>query len=300
MEDLLGRGESVRVLDDFSTGREENLAPFAGRFELHRADLRDADAVRRAVEGVDFVLHQAAIPSVSRSMADPLTSHAANVTGTLQLLHAAAQAGVKRFVYAASSSAYGETAELPKVEGMRELPISPYGVSKFAAELYCRSFAQCFGLHTVCLRYFNVFGPRQVFDSPYTGVIAIFSNALLEGRSPVIFGDGEQTRDFNYIENTVLANRLACQADVPPGRTYNVAGGQRITLNTLVAILQELTGCDAAPEYAAERAGDIRHSLAGIEAARNELGYEPPVDVREGLRRTVAWYRELRQAGGAG
>jgi nucleoside-diphosphate-sugar epimerase len=225
---------------------------------------------------------------------DPLTSNDANVGGTLNLLWAAKEQRVARFVYAASSSAYGETPELPKVETMREDPISPYGVTKYVGELYARCFARCYGLHTVCLRYFNVFGPRQVFDSPYTGVIAIFANALLDGRAPRIFGDGEQTRDFNYIENNVEANLLACERDVPPGATYNIAGGERIAISALARMLAELTGRAIAPEHAPERPGDIRHSLADISAARAELGYEPRVDVRTGLRKTVDWYREIR------
>lgn len=294
VDEIVRRGGHVRVLDDFSTGRAENLAHHGERVEIVRGDIRDLRTVMGAVDGVDYVLHQAAIPSVSRSVEDPLTSNSANVDGTLNLLWAAKQHKVKRFVYAASSSAYGETPELPQVETMREGPISPYGVTKFVGELYCKSFALCYGLHTVALRYFNVFGPRQVFDSPYTGVIAIFANALLDGKRPKIFGDGEQTRDFNYIANTVQANLRACEADVAPGSMYNIAGGKRISLNELVEILRELTGSDLEPVYAPERAGDIRHSLADISRARAELGYQPSVDVREGLARTVEWYKALR------
>ncbi|MCB9882183.1 MAG: SDR family oxidoreductase [Planctomycetes bacterium] len=296
---LVERGHETRVIDNFDTGREENLAHHGNGVTVFRADIRDAEAVERAMRGVDYVLHEAALPSVAKSVLDPITSHEANVNGTLNLLWAAHRASVKRFVYAASSSAYGETPVLPKVEDMREDPISPYGVGKFVGELYARCFAKIYGLHTICLRYFNVFGPRQVFDSPYTGVIAIFIHALLNGEAPKVFGDGEQTRDFNYIANTVQANLLACTADAPPGSTFNIAGGKRITINELCAMLSELTGQDSAPEHLEERTGDIKHSLADIAAARTVLGYEPTVDVREGLSRTVEWYKSLREAGSA-
>ena len=294
MDEIVRRGGTVRVLDDFSTGRAENLAHHGEQVQVIRGDIRRLDTVMSATEGVDYVLHQAAIPSVTRSVEDPITSNAANVDGSLNLLWAAKEHGVKRFVYAASSSAYGETPELPKVETMREGPISPYGVGKFVGELYARCFAECYGLHTVCLRYFNVFGPRQVFDSPYTGVIAIFANALLDGKAPTICGDGEQTRDFNYIANNVQANMLACEADVPPGSLFNIAGGKRITINELCAILRELTGSDIEPKHIAERPGDIKHSLADISDARDQLGYEPEFDVRAGLEKTVEWYKSLR------
>lgn len=291
---LVERGDDVRVIDDFSSGRLENLAHHGNRIEIVRGDIRDTETVMQAVRGAQYILHQAAIPSVTRSVEDPLTTNEANITGTLNLLWAARSHGVRRFVYAASSSAYGETPELPKRESMREDPISPYGVTKFVGELYARCFAKVYGLHTVCLRYFNVFGPRQVFDSPYTGVIAIFTNALLDGKAPRIYGDGEQSRDFNFIANTVQANLRACAADVPPGAVYNIACGDRITVNELVGMLNELTGSTIAAEHVDERAGDIRHSLADIASAVDELGYAPAVSVREGLKRTVEWYRGLR------
>ena len=240
---LLSRGEAVRGVDNFSTGKKENLAEIAGRIEVHEADITDLDAMHRACKGVDFVLHQAAIPSVPKSVLDPLGSNEANVDGTVNVLVAARDAKVKRVVYAASSSAYGDTPTLPKHEGMKPDPISPYAVAKLASEHYMVSFFRCYGLETVCLRYFNIFGPRQDPSSPYSGVLAKFITQMLKGEQPTIFGDGEQSRDFTYIDNAVNANLLACKADASKaaGEVFNVATGRRVTLNETFKALQPLT-----------------------------------------------------------
>jgi len=299
VEALLRRGDDVRVIDNFATGRRENLAEAeswaaegGGHYELLEGDIRDPETVRRAVEGCDVVLHQAAIPSVARSVADPLTSHGVNVDGTLNLLLAARDLGVKRFVAASSSSLYGESPTLPKVETMCPDPISPYGLDKLAAETYCRLFHRLYGLGTVALRYFNVFGPRQDPSSEYSAVIPKFTAALLAGRAPTIYGDGGQTRDFTYIENVVRANLLAAEApEEACGEAYNIACGERISLLDLVERLGRITGREIAPVHGDPRPGDIRHSLADIGKARRLLGYEPVVTLDEGLERTVAWYR---------
>ena len=294
-EAILRRGDDVRVLDDFSTGRRENLREAAawaasggGRFELLEGDIRDAATCARAMEGVDHVLHEAAIPSVQRSVRDPRTTNAVNVGGTLELLHAARQAGVKRFVFASSSSLYGESETLPKVETMPPSPLSPYALQKLAGETYCRLFHALYGLPTIALRYFNVFGPRQDPGSEYSAVIPRFVSALRGGRRPIVYGDGEQTRDFTFIANVVQANLRACEAEPQAfGRAFNVACGERISLNGLLRELSHLLGTEARPEYAPPRPGDVRHSLAGIDSARQGLGYVPQIDLAEGLRRTV-------------
>ncbi|HXE91080.1 MAG TPA: SDR family oxidoreductase [Terriglobales bacterium] len=291
---LVERGEQVRGLDNLSTGRLENIADIRNQLEFRQADLLDAAAAADACRGADYVLHQAAIPSVPRSVADPVGSNRANVDATVHLLEAARKAGVKRVVYAASSSAYGDTPTLPKREDMTPNPISPYAVAKLAGELYMTSFWRCYGLETVSLRYFNIFGPRQDANSQYSAVMARFITRMLSGQPPVIYGDGEQSRDFTYIENAVAANLLACTrpaADVA-GRVFNIAGGQRVTINQIFRLLQKLTGFQGEPEHEAERAGDIKHSLADISLAKKHLGYEPTVDLEEGLRRTVEWYRK--------
>ncbi len=295
VEALLARGHTVRVLDNFSTGRRENLAGFAGRIDLIEGDLAALDDVRRAVQGVEVVLHQGAIPSVPRSIEDPLASNAANTTGTLNVLVAARDAGVRRVVYASSSSVYGDQdMARPKVETMIPCPISPYGVAKLSAEHYCQVFYTVYGLETVALRYFNVFGPRQDPASMYAAVIPRFITALQRGDPPTIYGDGEQTRDFTYVGNVVSGNLLA--ADAPAeraaGEVFNLAAGQQTSLNTLVEMLHELTGQRVEPFYDAPRPGDIRHSLADIGKARERLGYEPHIGFLEGLRLTVDWYRE--------
>jgi nucleoside-diphosphate-sugar epimerase len=290
---LLARGEQVRGLDNFSTGKQENLAGILDRIDFHEADLLDLDAVRKACAGVDFVIHQAAIPSVPKSVLDPLGSNRANIDGTVNLLVAARDAKVKRVVYAASSSAYGDTPTLPKYEEMRPDPISPYAVAKLASEHYMVSFYRCYGLETISLRYFNVFGPRQDPSSPYSGVLAKFITVMLRGEKPTIFGDGEQSRDFTYIDNVVEANLLACKApSSATGQVFNVATGRRITLNETFRALQSLTSYNGQPKYESEREGDIKHSLADISKAQAALGYKPSVNFEEGLRRTVEWYRE--------
>jgi len=289
---LLARGDSVRGIDNFVTGKRENLRGLEG-MEFLEGDLTDAGACARACAGVEVVFHQAALASVPRSVADPVSTNANCVVATLNLLVAARAAGVRRVIYAGSSSAYGETPTLPKHEEMIPDPISPYAVAKLAGEYYMRSFARVYGMETVVLRYFNVFGPYQDPSSPYSGVLAVFCQRMLAGQQPTIYGDGEQSRDFTYIDNVVRANLLAAAAPAEKvsGQVMNTATGSRITLNQTFDILRELTGYEGKAAYAAARAGDIRHSLADIGRARKLLDYEPAVNFREGLRRTVEWYR---------
>ena len=287
---LLERGQTVRVLDNFATGRRENLAEFENRIELIEGDIRDLALAERAVEDVDYVLHQAALGSVPRSVQDPLTSNAVNVNGTLNLLWAAKKAGVKRFVTASSSSVYGNTPQLPKAESMLLNPISPYAVSKLACERYTLSFHAVYGLPTVALRYFNVFGPKQDPTSQYAAVIPRFITALKHGRSPVVYGDGEQSRDFTYIDNVVQANLSACTATAAVGYAMNIACGERYSLNTLLQLLAEIMGKNVPAVYEPERSGDVKHSLASIERAQHLLNFSPLVNFREGLKRTVAWF----------
>ncbi len=290
-EELLAQGHAVRGLDNLSTGRRENLAELAG-LEFQEGDVRDLDACRRACAGVDFVLHQAALGSVPRSVEDPLTSNASNVDGTLNMLVAARDAEVVRFVYAASSSAYGDTPTLPKVETMPACPLSPYAVSKLVGEQYCRVFHDLYGLGTVSLRYFNVFGKRQDPHSTYAAVIPRFVAALLRGGVPEIFGDGEQTRDFTYIANVVQANLRACAAPSEAcGQVFNVACGASTSLNGLYAEIARLLGSYAAPRYGPPRPGDVRDSLADVAKARRLLGYAPTHDVHQGLAQSIEWYR---------
>jgi UDP-glucose 4-epimerase len=291
---LVERGAIVRGLDNFETGKRENLQHLAGRFEFVECDLRDADGVARACEGVDFILHQGALPSVPRSVKDPGTSHTANLDGTFNLLEGARAAGVKRIIYAASSSAYGNQPGFPRVETMMPMPIAPYPVQKLAGEFYMKSYWQVYGLETVCLRYFNIFGPRQDPNSPYSGVMAKLTLQMLRGERPTLNGDGEQGRDFTYIDNAVSANLLALEAPAEKvaGRVFNVACGERHTINKTFRILAELLDFKEPPIYGPPRAGDIQNSLADISAAREAFGYEPKVSFEEGLRRTVAWYRE--------
>jgi len=291
---LLDRGETVRVADDLSTGQPANLAVLDGRGEVLTGDLADIEFARAATRGVDVVLHQAAIPSVPRSVADPLTSHRANVDATLAVLVAAREAGVRRVVYAASSSAYGDTPELPKREDMVPNPLSPYALQKLIGEQYLQLFTRLYGLDTVSIRYFNVFGPRQDPSSPYSGVIALFVTRLLAGLPPLIIGDGEQTRDFTYVDNVVDGVLKAAVAPDASGRVINVATGRQISINQLAQALQRLLGTNLAPQFAEARAGDVRDSLADIGLARQVLGYEPRISFEEGLRRTVDWYRAPR------
>jgi UDP-glucose 4-epimerase len=290
---LVAQGESVRILDDFSSGRPKNLDGIDDRVEIVRGDLRDPGAVARAVQGIEIVFHQAALNSNPRSIKEPVPTNAVNVGGTVLLLEAARQAGVRRLVYASSSSVYGELSPvLPKTEELPLLPKAPYGVSKLAAELYCRVFAQVYGIETVSLRYFNVFGPRQHPDSEYAAVIPRFLRRMLAGQRPVIYGDGEQSRDFTPVANVVEANLCAAAATAGIGGAFNVACGQPSTLNQLVAWLNEELGTGLSPVYEPIRQGDIRHSYASIRQAESMLGYRPRVEVREGLRETVAWFKE--------
>lgn len=288
---LLSIGYDVRVIDNLATGRLSNLDEVIGDIEFFEVDIRDADAVHGAAHECDAVIHLAALPSVPRSIADPSASHETNATGTLNVLNAARDAGAKRLVFASSSSIYGSVRELPKVETMRPLPIAPYAVAKLAAESYCRSFHEVYGLETVALRYFNVFGPRQNPDSEYAAVVPKFIRAFQQGESPVIFGDGLQSRDFTYVENVVNANVAAIETPGVGGRVYNIACGQGITLNEIAERLRTEVGADVEIEHGPERKGDIRHSMADISAARADLGYEPSVTLEEGIRRTVDHFR---------
>jgi nucleoside-diphosphate-sugar epimerase len=293
---LASLGHRVRILDNFATGRRSNVVALDGDIELVEGDVQSYERVHNAIAGCEVVLHQAALPSVPRSVADPLTSNATNVTGTLNVLLAARDAGVRRVVFASSSSVYGATAELPKREDMSALPVSPYAVAKLACEGYCRSFGEVYGLETVALRYFNVFGPRQDPLSQYSAVIPKFITALLRGESPVVYGDGEQSRDFTYIDNVVDANLRAATADGVSGQTFNIACEDRISLNRLLEEIRGILGVDIEATYREPRQGDVKHSLADISRAREQLGYEPLVGFNEGLQRTI---EALRAADGA-
>jgi nucleoside-diphosphate-sugar epimerase len=290
---LLTQGDQVRGVDNFSTGKKENILEIRERIDFREVDLLDAGAISSACQGVDYILHQAAIPSVPKSVLDPVTSNRANLDATVNLLVAARDAKVKRVVYAASSSAYGDTPTLPKREDMTPNPISPYAVAKLASEHYMISFYRCYGLETVCLRYFNIFGPRQDPASPYSGVLAKFITQMLRGEQPTIFGDGTQSRDFTYVDNAVAANLLACRASAQEaaGRVFNVATAQRVDLNETIRVLKKLTGYSGEVKYAPERSGDVKHSLADLSQAEKHLGYKPSVDFEEGLRRTIEWYK---------
>ncbi|MDA1314265.1 MAG: SDR family oxidoreductase [Acidobacteria bacterium] len=283
--------ERIVALDNLLTGHERNLAEVNNRIEFHNADIRDLAALEHLFTDIDVVFHQAAIPSVPRSIDDPQLTHEVNINGTFNVLLAAQRRKVSRVVYAASSSAYGDTVVLPKIETLVPRPKSPYAVQKLVGEYYARTFLDNYGLATVCLRYFNVFGPRQDPASPYSGVIALFCTAALAQRAPTIFGDGEQTRDFTYVDNIVQLNLLAARSPTAPGNVYNGGVGARITLNELWSKLQELEGLDLPPRYQPGRAGDVRDSQADLGAARRDLNYDPRIDLTEGLRRTLAWYR---------
>jgi nucleoside-diphosphate-sugar epimerase len=288
---LLADGHEVRVLDNFATGRRENLLEVLSDVDLVEGDIQSYERVSNAVRGCEIVIHQGALPSVPRSVQDPLTSNATNVTGTLNVLLASRDFGVKRVIYASSSSIYGANPELPKHERLVPQPISPYAVAKLAGEGFCRSFWEVFGLETVALRYFNVFGPRQDPGSPYSGVISLFATALLEGRRPTIYGDGEQTRDFTYVANVVDGVLRACEAPKAAGQVVNVATGGRISLNELLRTMNQLLGSDIQAIYEEPRAGDVKDSQADISKAWTLLGYEPTVSLEEGLRRTLEWCR---------
>jgi nucleoside-diphosphate-sugar epimerase len=289
-EELVRRGARVRVVDSLITGKRQNIAHIAG-IEFIEGDLADLAVARRAVEGIDFVLHQAAIPSVPRSVEDPITSNRANIDASLNVLVAARDAGVKRIVYAGSSSAYGDAPTLPKVETMPTAPLSPYALQKLVVEQYCQMFTRLYGLETVAIRYFNVFGPRQDPSSPYSGVISLFISALCDGRRPTIFGDGEHTRDFTYVANVVDGVLRACDAKGASGEVINVATGGRISLNQLFRTIRDCVGANVEPVYTDPRPGDVKDSQADIGKARRLLGYEPIVAFDEGLKKTVDWYR---------
>jgi nucleoside-diphosphate-sugar epimerase len=287
---LVRRGHAVRVVDNLVTGKRQNIAHIPS-VEFVEGDLADLDVARRAVRDIDYVLHQAAIPSVPRSVQDPITSNRANIDASLNILVAASDARVRRVVYAGSSSAYGDTPTLPKVETMAPAPLSPYALQKLVAEQYCQMFTRLYGLETVTTRYFNVFGPRQDPSSPYSGVISLFISALVDGRQPTIYGDGEHTRDFTYVANVVDGVLRACTADGASGEVINVATGGRISLNTLFTSLRTLVGARVEPLYAEPRAGDVKDSQADISKASRILGYSPTVSFDDGLQKTVAWYR---------
>lgn len=291
VEELVRRGQQVTVLDDLSAGKEANLAPLGGDVQLVRGSITELDLVQKAAQGADYVIHLAARTSVPRSIADPLESNRVNIDGTLNVLVAARDAQVRRVVFSASSSAYGESPTLPKVESMPSAPISPYGVTKLAGEVYAQVFGRAYGLENVSLRYFNVFGPRQDPNSPYSGVLARFCLALLRGEQPVIFGDGGQTRDFTYVANVVDATLRATEAAAASGQVFNVGTGGRFSLNHTLELLGKISGHPARARYEPVRNGDIRDSQADISAARRVLGFTPTVDFEEGLRRTWEWYR---------
>lgn len=293
-DELVRRAHRVVVLDDLSAGKESNLSAVRGDLEFVRGSITDLEVVRKACRGVDYVLHLAARTSVPRSVADPLETNRINVDGTLNVLLAARDAEVRRLVFAASSSAYGESPTLPKIESMPPLPISPYGVSKLVGEIYAQVFGHAYGLENVSLRYFNVFGPRQDPGSPYSGVLSRFIAALLEGQKPVVFGDGEQSRDFTYVDNVVNATLRAAETPGVSGMVFNVGTGGRFTLNRTLELLGRISGKSAQARHEAPRVGDIRDSQADISLARRMLGYVPQVDFEEGLRRTWEWYRSTR------
>ena len=294
VDELVRRGHSVVVLDDLSGGKEENLAEVRNKITFIKGSIVDIEIIRRAIYEADYVIHLAARTSVPFSMKDPIETNRINIDGTLNVLVAARDAKVKRVVFAASSSAYGETPTLPKTESMEPQPISPYGVTKYVGELYAQTFGRCYGLENVCLRYFNIFGPRQDPSSQYSGVMAKFCTAFLEETEPVIFGDGTQSRDFTYVENAVQANLLACEAPAASGRVFNVGTGDRINLNQVVEALGRISGKLMKPRYDPPRDGDIRDSQADISHARAVLGYEPTVALEEGLQRTFEWYRATK------
>jgi UDP-N-acetylglucosamine/UDP-N-acetyl-alpha-D-glucosaminouronate 4-epimerase len=291
VDELLRRGERVRVLDNLSTGHAENLGAVRQKIDWHQTDIRNLDAIRPRFGGVDYVIHLAAISSVPRSVEDPLTSNSVNLDGTLNVLVAARDATVKRVVFSASSAAYGDHPALPRVESQEPRPLSPYALAKVASEYYCQIFTRFYGLDTVALRYFNIFGPRQSPDSPYSGVLSLFIAAYLGGATPTIYGDGEQSRDFIYVDNAVDATLRACTATGPVGKVINVGTGEPHTLNEIISLLNNLLGQQVTPRYDAARAGDVKHSHADITLARKLLGFEAKVSFDEGLQRTIDWFR---------
>lgn len=289
--ELVRRGETVRIIDNLATGRKQNIEGILDRVEFVEGDICDLETIRRAASGVDYVLHQAAIPSVARSVEDPVTTNSANVTGTLNVLLAARDARVKRLVFASSSSVYGDSPTLPKEENMSPDPLSPYAASKLIGEYYCKIFQSLFGLETICLRYFNVFGPRQDPTSHYAAVVPIFITSLASGRQPTVYGDGLQSRDFTFVENVIEANLLACAAPKEAtGQVYNVACGERFTLLDLLREIGKILNKKPQPLFEPARPGDVKHSLADISLARKSLSFQPRVSFPEGLRRTVEWF----------
>ena len=291
-ERLVGDGEEVRVVDDLSTGKVANIEAWMTQIEFHEQDVCDTSALKAAFRGADFILHQAAIPSVPKSVDDPLATNRASVDGTLSVLLAARDAGVRRVIFASSSSVYGDTPDLPKREEMATNPLSPYAVSKLAAECYTRVFSLVYGLETVALRYFNVFGPRQDPASPYAAAIPKFISALLAGDPPTVYGDGEQTRDFTYVSNAVEANLRACHAKGASGEVFNAGCGSAVSVNEVLTMLREILNVDVQPRYDPPRAGDVKHSLASIDKAKRVLNFQPRVGTREGLEKTVRWMKE--------
>ncbi|HET8925413.1 MAG TPA: SDR family oxidoreductase [Candidatus Acidoferrum sp.] len=295
VDELVRRGHSVVVLDDISSGKEDNLAEVRNKITYIKGSITDIEIVRKAMHEAEYVLHLAARTSVPRSVKDPIETNKINIEGTLNVLVAAKELKAKRVVFAASSSAYGETPTLPKVETMEPQPISPYGVTKYVGELYAQTFGRCYGLENVSLRYFNIFGPRQDPSSPYSGVLAKFCAAFLEDTPPVVFGDGEQTRDFTYVENAVRANLLACEAPNVSGKVFNVGTGGRTSLNQVLRVLAKITGKTLEAKQEPPRDGDIRDSQADITQAKELLGYDPQVSFEEGLSRTFEWYRSTQE-----
>lgn len=294
VEELLIRGHEVRVVDNLITGKRENIEPFLDKIEFLEEDIRDYETCRRAVSGVDFVLHQAALPSVPRSIEDPILANDINVNGTLNLLLASKEAKVRRFVFASSSSVYGDDPTLPKIESTQGNPLSPYALTKRVGEKYCRVFSVIYGLPTISLRYFNIFGPRQDPASQYAAVIPSFISRMLAGNKPTIFGDGEQSRDFTFVGNVVEANFLATEVENVSGEAFNVGCGEKTTVNSLAARINEILNTDIDPEYDKPRPGDIRHSFADITKARDMLQFEPKIDFRKGLEKTIRWYQERK------
>ena len=291
VDEVLRRGDSIRVLDNFSTGLAPNIAAVRDRITVTEEDIRNLEKIRPSFEGVDYVIHLAALASIPRSIADPITSNAVNIDGTLNVLVAARDSHVKRVVFAASSSAYGDNPILPRVETHEPRPLSPYALMKLAGEYYCKVFTNIYGLETVALRYFNIFGPRQNPNSPYTGVLSLFNAAYIRGTTPVIYGDGGQSRDFTYVANVVDASLRACTAPGASGSVFNVGVGEQHTLNEIITLLNKIFGREVKPRYEPPRAGDVRESLANISRARDILGYKPIVSFEQGLRLTVEWYR---------
>jgi nucleoside-diphosphate-sugar epimerase len=292
VEALVKEGHTVSVLDDFSSGKRENLRSVRGDVQVWRGDCASLAMARKAVRGVEAVFHEGAIPSVARSVENPAESHRANATATAHMLIAARDAGVRRFIYAGSSSVYGNTRVLPACEALTPRPLSPYAIGKLTGEHYVRAFSELYGMEGVTLRYFNVFGPRQDPSSPYSGVISLFTTALLSNRRPVIYGDGLQSRDFTFVQNVVAANQLALRAEMLRGEALNIANGRRTTLRQLLKMIARASGRPASARSAPPRAGDVRHSQADISLARKVIGYRPQVDVESGIRLTVEWYRD--------